>query len=144
MGVGVDGATSLTRAEQEFARERGKLRLPPMGWPWDAMAEAVLRWDAARQRHHAAMIAGDVNAREETALEMCLAESDRWAIRQELANQFLAGFRAALDCEPTVLAGLLADLPPNALLTAAIDDLEDRVDAAEDAVVNLETNRVTR
>jgi hypothetical protein len=59
-----------------------------------------------------------------------------------VANQFLLGLRLAIEQEPTALATLLGNLPPSPLLTGAVEDLEDRVDAVEDAVVELKTERV--
>ncbi len=119
-------------------------RLPPLGWPWDQMADALLRWDDADKRFNAAMIAADLDARERAALDREIAAADLYAIKREVANQFLLGFRLAMELEPTAVAGLLGDLPPGTITTNALDELEDRVDAVEDAVVNLEQGSVAR
>jgi hypothetical protein len=119
-------------------------RPPPMGWPWDQMADALLRWDDARRRHHAARVAGDVDARERAALDREVAENDLAAVRDEVARQWLAGFRLALELEPTAVAGLLGRLPAAETVVGVLGELEARIDAAEDAVVNLVTNRVPR
>jgi hypothetical protein len=117
-------------------------RLPPMGWPWDALADAVLRWAEADRRHHAAAVAGDVSARERAALDRDIALTDRAELRQEMARQWLAGLRAAVEVYgPATIAELLGGLPPAETVVEAIGELEDRVDAAEDAVVKLMLRR---
>jgi hypothetical protein len=119
--------------------------LPALGWPWDQLADATLRWAAARDRHHAATVAGDVNAREAAAADRWRAEQDRAAVRDDVARLWLAGFRAATELHPEAVAALfdrlVADVPPAAGVAVAIQELEDRVDVAEDAVVKLLTRR---
>jgi hypothetical protein len=107
------------------------------------MADALLRWDDARRRHQAAQVAGDADGRERAALDREIAESDLAAVRGEVARQWLAGFRLALELEPTAVAGLLGRLPAADTVVEALGELEARIDAAEDAVVDLETNRVS-
>jgi hypothetical protein len=118
------------------------LKLPPLGFPWDQYAEAVLRWDEANRRHHAAQVAGDVSAREEAALDRETALVDRQRIRDEVVRQWLLGFRWALEECPAAVASLLGDLPPAEPVVEALRELEDRVDTVEDAVVRLMTRRV--
>jgi hypothetical protein len=119
-------------------------RLPPLGWPWDALADAVLRWADARDRHHAATVAGDVNAREDAAADRWRAEQDHARVRDEVARQWLAGMRAAIELYGPAFLSEWAELPPPAVFVSAVQDLEERVDAAEDAIVNLEHGPVCR
>lgn len=134
-------------------------RPPVLGWPWDQLLDAARRAEGARQRLQAAgVLAGTVDTekvrhpegersralqeklRAEFDLEGALAD---WrAVKAEMALQFLAGLRAAIEHEPTALRELLAQLPAAETVVEAIRELEDRVDAAEDAVVNLEQGRV--
>lgn len=136
-------------------------RLPPLGWPWDALADAVLAAEDARKRLHAAQVvfgiacarvkAGEpaqaelsqaIDERNRAELDLETALVDHHTVRDEMSRQWLAGLRAVLDLEPTALAGLLGDLPVAPAVAEALGELEDRIDAAEDAVVNLEQGRV--
>lgn len=121
---------------------------PPLGWPWDQVRAALERWVGARLRHHAAVVRGDVNARESAQMEMWEAEQDRAGVRDRVAQEWLMGFRCAMELYPEAVAALLdelvKDVPPAAGVVEAITELEDRVDAAEDAVVELERDRVYR
>lgn len=117
-------------------------RLPPMGWPWDALLEAARRMECAERAMMAAGTAGDLTARMGAELDRAAAVSDFHAVKDDIALQWLAGLREAIQRYPVATGAALADLPPAAPVAAALDELEDRVDAVEDAVVNLETNRV--
>jgi hypothetical protein len=116
-------------------------RLPPLGWPWDALLDAARRLERADQAMLAAGTAGDAMARCAAELDRSQAIIDWNRIKDEQALVWLAGFRAALERYPASVAGLLGDLPPCRRLTEAIDELEDRVDAAEDVVVDLVRRR---
>lgn len=119
-------------------------RLPPLGWPWDALQDAGRRLERADREMLVAGTAGDVTARCAAELDRERAILDFFAVREELALQWLSGFRWALERYPAHVADLLRELPPARAVTDAIGELEDRVDAAEDAVVKLEHGQVYR
>jgi hypothetical protein len=117
---------------------------PSLGWPWDGILDALLRWQDARGRVWAAQVAGDVNALRRAELDQEEAQSDWHAARAEVTRQWLLGLRLAIETEPTQLAVLLGQLPAADTVTEAIAGIEDRIDAAEDAIVNLESGAVYR
>lgn len=82
-------------------------RPPAMGWPWDQIAEAALRFTEADQRVHAAAIAGDLNARMMAELDRESAQCDWHSVREEVARQWVFGLRAALDLNPESVRELL-------------------------------------
>lgn len=128
-------------------------RPPPMGWPWDQLADATLRWADARDRHHAAQVAlataaatdhegnpawsaaevrrAAINDRERAALDMEQALLDHWEARQEVSRQWLTGLRMTLELQPANLAELLRDVPPSEIVVQSLRELEDRTEAAE-------------
>jgi hypothetical protein len=55
-------------------------------WPWNATADAVRRWDDARQRHHAAQTAGDMATAEAAAFDQQQAEADFHQVRERCAE----------------------------------------------------------
>jgi hypothetical protein len=119
-----------------------------LGWPWDPLAEAVLRADAARKRAWAAQVEGDRAAQQLAEWDLTEALGDHRQIRQQLADQWLAGMRAALDLDPSAVAVLLDRFPvPDPVRTAigevedAVLDAEERLDKVEDAVLDLEADR---
>lgn len=80
-----------------------------MGWPWDALAEAVYaRQDAAQ---FAELVLGDKSAsvtdRGKAALELEAALSRENSTRDELAAVFLLMLRAAIDKRPDALRVLV-------------------------------------
>lgn len=118
-------------------------RPPPLGWPWDQLADAALRVDAADRAILVAGTAGDVMARSAAELARDEAAGDFRRVREELALQWLAGFRAALEFYPAAVAEVLGRMPPCERVTEALGELEDRVDEAEDFIVGILKRRVS-
>lgn len=106
-------------------------RPPPMGWPWDQLTDAAIRYGEAGQRIIAASLAGDVMARCAAELDRDAAAADFTAVREEQARQWLAGLRAVLATQPANLAELLRDVPPSEVVVQSLRELEDRTEAAE-------------
>lgn len=107
-------------------------RPTPMGWPWDQLADAAIRFGETGQRIIAASLAGDVMARCAAELDRDTAAADFTAVREEMARQWLAGLRAVLATQPANLAELLRDVPPSEIVAQSLRELEDRTEAAED------------
>jgi hypothetical protein len=116
-------------------------RLPPLGWPWDQLLDAARRMERAERAALEAGTAGDLMGRLGAELDGAAAVSDFHAVKDDLALQWLAGFREAIDRYPHSCATLFGARPPAETVTAALDELEYRVDAVEDVVVELKLNR---
>lgn len=106
-------------------------RLPPLGWPWDALLDAGRRLERAEAAILAAGTAGDLRGRMAAELDRDDAVRDWNAVKDDLALQWLRGLHEALDRYPHAVAVALDALPAAPAVTAALDELEDRVDAAE-------------
>jgi hypothetical protein len=79
-----------------------------MGWPWDQIADAALRFTEADQLLHAAQIAGDTSARLAAELDRETAAREWGAVREEVARQWVFGLRAALELNPESVRELLS------------------------------------
>jgi hypothetical protein len=102
-----------------------------LGWPWAQMADATLRFDAAKRRERAADNAGDVNARERAILDQFEAQADRQKLRDELSDLVLGGLRIALEDNPAAVQQLLCGAIPLGRIECRIDEVEDAVLALE-------------
>jgi hypothetical protein len=100
----------------------GRLR-----WPWSAIADAMLRYAEARQRVQAAQVRGDADALCVAELDLADATADFHKTREQLADLWLTGFRAALDLNPYAVGVLLDRLPVQPVVAEAIDELQDAV-----------------
>jgi hypothetical protein len=106
-------------------------RPPPMGYPWDQLQSAALRFADADKRLHAAQVAGDTPARLAAELDRETALRHWSDLREEVARQWLLGLRMVLATQPTNLAELLRDVPPSEVVVQSLRELEDRTEAAE-------------
>lgn len=84
-------------------------RPPTLGWPWDQIAEAALRFTEADQHLHAAQVRGDLNARLAAELDRETALRDWQSVREEVARQWVFGLRAALELNPESVRELLSN-----------------------------------
>jgi hypothetical protein len=118
------------------------IRPPPLGWPWDALLDAGMRLERADAALLAAGTAGDVMGKLAAALDREKAIGDFFTVREEMARQWMAGLRAAVErYGPTAIAELLDGLPPAETVKEAIGELEDRVDAVENSIARSIANR---
>lgn len=88
---------------------QGLTRPPPMGWPWDQIAEAALRFTEADQLLQAASVRGDTNGKLAAELDREAAANDWHAVREEVARQWVFGLRAALELNPESVRELLSN-----------------------------------
>jgi hypothetical protein len=87
----------------------GLTRPPTLGWPWDQIADAALRFTEAEQHLQAAQVAGDVGAKAAAELDRETALRDWQGVREEVARQWVFGLRAALDLNPESVRELLSN-----------------------------------
>jgi hypothetical protein len=80
-----------------------------LGWPWDQIAEAALRFTEADQHLQAASVRGDVNGKAAAELDRETAIREWGDVREEVARQWVFGLRAALELHPESVRELLSN-----------------------------------
>jgi hypothetical protein len=112
-----------------------------LGWPWDQIADAALRFTEADQRLWAAQVAiigterPDFNAIAAAQLDRDKAVADWHDVREDVARLWLAGFRFALELNPEAVETLRN---PQRKADAAVASLYRELDAMRCRVRDLE------
>lgn len=76
-------------------------------WPDDQVLTIALRFADARQRAHAAAVAGDAEAKRLAGWEADGALIEYERLKWQLAEMWLAGLRASLDVHPEAVCAAL-------------------------------------